>query len=134
MSYGPKGEYIILATLDRIFKDTISTTLHLNSTLKHIFQNETVDSEPGDSYHRFWEGVDSEFTTSPIRLRDLFDYILLPEVATLLIAQDLNISKAEAYGVWVRSKDYGNAFQGNVDDGTIDNINYENIRGQVGFY
>lgn len=134
MSYGPKGEYIILATLDRIFKDTISTTLHLNSTLKHIFQNETVDSEPGDSYHRFWEGVDSEFTTSPIRLRDLFDYILLPEVATLLIAQDLNISKAEAYGVWVRSKDYGNAFQGNVDDGTIDNINYENIRGQVVFY
>lgn len=134
MSYGPKGEYIILATLDRIFKDTISTTLHLNSTLKHIFQNETVDSEPGDSYHRFWEGVDSEFTTYPIRLRDLFNYILLPEVATLLIAQDLNISKAEAYGVWVRSKDYGNAFQGNVDDGTIDNINYENIRGQVVFY
>jgi RTC4-like domain len=134
LSYGPKGEFIILATLDRIFKDTISTSLHLTMTLKDVFQNETVDSEPGESYHCFWEGVDSEFTTSPIRFRDFVDYILLPEAATLLIAQDLDVSKAEAYGIWARSKDYGNAFHGNVDDGTIDDINIKNIKDQVVFY
>jgi hypothetical protein len=103
-------------------------------TLKEVFQNETADSEPGESYHCFWEGVDSEFTTSPIRLRDFFDYILLPEVATLLIAQDLQVSKAEAYGIWARSKDYGNAFHGNVDDGIIDDINNRNMKSQVVFY
>jgi hypothetical protein len=132
-SYGPKGEFIILATLDRVYKDTLSTLLHLTTTLKDLFQNETVDSEPGESYHRFWEGVDLEFTTSPIRLRDFFDYILLPETAMLLIAQDLSISKAEAYGIWVRSQDYGNTFNGNIDDGTIDDINNTNIKAQVLF-
>lgn len=100
-------------------------------TLKDLFNNETVDSEPGESYSNFWEGVDSEFTTSPIALRDFFDYILLPETATLLIAQDLNVSKAEAHGIWVRSKDYGNSFNGNIDDGTIDEINIQNIKAQV---
>jgi hypothetical protein len=55
-------------------------------------------------------------------------------VATLLIAQDLDVSKAEAYGIWARSNDYGNAFHGNVDDGTIDDINIKNIKGQVVFY
>lgn len=103
-------------------------------TLKEVFQNETVDTEPGESYHRFWEGVNSEFTTSPIRLRDFFDYILLSEVVSMLIAQDLNVSKAEAYGIWARSKNYGIAFHSNVDDGTIDDINNENIKAQVVFY
>lgn len=116
-----------------MFKDTIHTTLLLTMTLKDVFQNETADSEPGESYHRFWEGVDSEFTTCPIQLRDFFEYILLPEVATLLITEDLEVSKAEAYGIWARSKDYGNAFHGNVDDGTIDDINIKNIQGQVVF-
>ena len=102
-------------------------------TLKEVFQNETADSESGEAYHHFWEGVDSEFTTSPIHLRDFIDYILLPEVATLLIAEDHQVSKAEAYGTWARSKDYGHAFHGNVDDGTIDNINIKNIQGQVFF-
>ena len=102
LSYGPKGEYLILATLDRMYKDTVSTTtmIQLAITLKDVFQNETVDSEPGESFHCFWEGINSEFTTSPIRLRDFLDFILLPEVATLLIAQDLQVSKAEAYGTW----------------------------------
>jgi hypothetical protein len=54
-------------------------------------------------------------------------------MATLLIAQDLHVSKAEAYGIWARSKDYGNAFHGNVDDGTIDDINNKNIKAQVNF-
>lgn len=136
LSYGPKGEYLILATLDRMYKDTVSTTtmIQLAITLKDVFQNETVDSEPGESFHCFWEGINSEFTTSPIRLRDFLDFILLPEVATLLIAQDLQVSKAEAYGIWARSKDFGNAFHGNVDDGTIDDINNTNIKGQVFFY
>ena len=35
--------------------------------------------------------------------------------------------------IWARSKDYGNAFHGNVDDGTIDDINNENIKAQVIF-
>ena len=116
--------------MDRVFKDTLSTIVRLAATLKDVFENETVDSEPGESYHLFWEDVD---ITSPIPLRDFFDYILLPEMATLLIAQDLHVSKAEAYGIWARSKDYGNAFHGNVDDGTIDDINNENIKAQVIF-
>ena len=116
--------------MDRVFKDTLSTIVRLAATLKDVFENETVDSEPGESYHLFWEDVD---ITSPIPLRDFFDYILLPEMATLLIAQDLHVSKAEVYGIWARSKDYGNAFHGNVDDGTIDDINNENIKARVIF-
>ena len=91
---------------------------------------DAVDSEPGESYHLFWEGIN---IISPIPLHDFFDYILLPEMATLLIAQDLHVSKAEAYGIWARSKDYGNAFYGNVDDGTINDINNKNIKAQVNF-
>lgn len=102
-------------------------------TLKDVFQNETVESEPGESYHRFWEGVDSNSSTSPMSLRDFFDYVLLPETASLLIAQDLHVSKAEAFGIWARSKDYGKAFNGNIDDGTIDDINNKNIKDQVVF-
>lgn len=98
-----------------------------------MFLNETVESEPGEAYHRFWEGVDPAFTTSPIQLRDFLDYVLLPEIATLLIAEDLHVSKAEAYGIWVRSKAFGNAFNGNIDDGTIDDINNKNIKAQVSF-
>lgn len=102
-------------------------------TLREVFQIETVDSEPGESYHLFWEGVDSDFSTSPIGLREFIDYILLPEMATLLISEDLHVSKTEAYGIWSRSKDYGNAFNGNIDDGTIDDINNKNIKDQVTF-
>ena len=51
----------------------------------------------------------------------------------LLIAEDLGVSKAEAYGIWVRSKDYGNAFNGNIDDSAIDDINNKNIMAQVVF-
>ena len=121
--------------MDRVFKDTLSTLVHLTTTLKDVFENETIDSEPGESYHLFWEGID---IISPIPLRDFFDYILLPEMAMLLIAQDLHVSKAEAYGIWAWSKDYGNAFHGNIDDGTIndgtiDDINNKNIKAQVNF-
>jgi hypothetical protein len=48
-------------------------------------------------------------------------------------SQRHHVSKAEAYGIWARSKDYGNAFHGNVDDGTINNINNKNIKAQVIF-
>jgi len=54
-------------------------------------------------------------------------------MATLLIEQDLHVSKAEAYGIWARSKDFGHAFHGNIDDGTIDDINNKNIKNQVLF-
>ena len=114
-----------------MYADKIATVVQLALTLKDVFQTETVDSEPGDSYRSFWEGVYSEFTTSPIKLRDFFDYILVAEVATMLIALDLQCSKAEAYSIWSRSKDYGNAFHGDVDDGTIDDINIRNVKAQV---
>ena len=128
-SYGPKGEFIILATLGRIFKDTLSALVYLSSTLEELFHNETVDLEPGDLYHHFWEGA--VFVNSPISLRDFFEYILLPETATRLIAQDLEISIAEATGMWAQSRDFGNAFNDNTDDGAVDDINNENIKAQV---
>lgn len=114
-SYGPKGEYIILTTLDCVFKDVLSTLLSLAIALKDVFQTEIVNCEPGESYHHFWEGVNSDFSTSPISLHDFFDYVL-PETTLLLIAQDLYVRKAERIGIWAQSKDYGIAFNGNIDD------------------
>jgi hypothetical protein len=126
------GELIILATLNRMYNDTLLTLVNLASTLQDLFETETTDSEPGDPPCRFWDGA--EFLTSPIRLQDFFEYILLPEAAALLISQDLNVSKAEADGIWVRSKCYGDAFNSSTDDGTIDNLNNENIKTQVVFF
>ena len=123
-SYGPSGELIILPTLHRMYNDTLSTLLA--STLQDLFH-----SQPGNSCHHFWDGAD--FITSPIHPRDFFEYILLPETAALLIAEDLNITRAEAYGIWIRSKDYGAAFNSSTDDGTIDDLNNENIKAQVLF-
>lgn len=54
--------------------------------------------------------------------------LLLPEVCFLLISQDLHVSKAQAYGIWAQSKDYGNAFNGNVDNSVVDVINNKNIK------
>src|SRR6267378_1983533 len=98
------GEFIILATLSRMYKDILLTLVSLASTLRDLSETETAESELGDSYCRFWNGA--EFGTSPIHPCDFFEYILLPETAALLILQDLHISKAEAYGNWVRSKGY----------------------------
>ena len=125
------GEFIILATLSRMYKDILLTLVSLASTLRDLSETETAESELGDSYCRFWNGA--EFGTSPIRPRDFFEYILLPETAALLISQDLHISKAEAYGNWVRSKGYGDAFNSSTDDGMIDDLNNENLKAQVVF-
>ena len=126
------GESIILATLNRMYNDTLLILVNLASTLQDLFEAETMDSEPGEPPCRFWDGA--EFSTSPIRLRDFFEYILLPEAAALLISQDLNVSKAEADGIWARSKCYGDAFNSSTDDGTIDDLNNENIKAQVFFF
>jgi len=88
------GESVILSTLYRLFPDASSNTQELASTLQSLFENKTTDVEPGDTPQWFWEGTRTD--PCPITLRDFLMYLIVPETATLLIAQDLGISNAEA--------------------------------------
>ena len=120
------GESVILSTLYRLFPDASSNTQELASTLQSLFENKTTDVEPGDTPQRFWEGTRTD--PCPITLRDFLTYLIVPETATLLIAQDLGISNAEANKIRIQSKEYGSAFYSATDDGRIDDIMNSNIR------
>lgn len=123
------GESIILSTLYRLFPDASSNTQELASTLQSLFENETTEVEPGDTPEQFWEG--SRTHPCPITLRDFLTYLVVPETATFLIAQDLGVTNAEANRIRIQSKEYGNAFYSAVDDGRIDDITNTNIRALV---
>lgn len=128
-SYGPMGESVILSTLNRLFSDTSSATNDLASTLNSIYENEMNDAEGGDLPERFWEG--SRDNPCPMSLRDFLVYLLVPETAVLLIAKDLNVTSAQANRIRLESKEYGNAFFSETDDGRIDDITNKNIRALV---
>ena len=120
------GESVILSTLYRLFPDAPSDTQELASTLQSLFENEMTEVEPGDTPQRFWEGTRTD--PCPITLRDFLTYLIVPEIAKLLIAQDLGVSNTEANEVRIQSKEYGNAFYSATDDGRIDDITNTNIR------
>ena len=87
------GESVILSMLYRLFPDVPSDTQELASTLESLFENETTKTEAGDTPQQFWEGTRA--VPCPITLIDFMTYLIVPETAKFLIAQDLGISNAE---------------------------------------
>ena len=130
-SYRPMGESVILSTLNRLFPDKPSATNELASTLNSIYENEMTEVEGGggDSTVQFWEGTRDNLC--PMKLSDFLTYLVVPETAVLLIAKELNITSVQANRIRLESKEYGKAFNSEIDDGRIDDITNTNVRALV---
>lgn len=114
------GESVILSMLGHLFPDTSSATNELASTLNSIYENEMADVEGGDLHAQFWEGTRDN--SCPMMLSDFLTYLVVPEMAVLLIAKELNVTSAQANCIWLESKEYGKAFHSETDDGRIDDM------------
>lgn len=123
------GESVILSMLGHLFPDTSSATNELASTLNSIYENEMADVEGGDLHVQFWEGTRDN--SCPMTLSDFLTYLVVPEMAVLLIAKELNVTSAQANCIRLESKEYGKAFHSETDDGRIDDITNTNVRALV---
>ena len=123
------GESVILSMLGHLFPDTSSATNELASTLNSIYENEMADVEGGDLHAQFWEGTRDN--SCPMTLSDFLTYLVVPEMAVLLIAMELNVTSAQANCIRLESKEYGKAFHSETDDGRIDDITNTNVRALV---
>ena len=123
------GESVILSMLGRLFPDTSSATNKLASTLNSIYENKMVDIEGGDLHAQFWEGTRDN--SCPMMLSDFLTYLVVPEMAVLLIAKELNVTSTQANHIQLESKEYGKAFHSETDDGRIDDITNTNVHALV---
>ena len=120
------GKSVILSTLGRLFPDTSSATNELASTLNSIYENEMVDIEGGDLHAQFWESTRDN--SCPMTLSDFLTYLVVPEMAVLLISKELNVTSAQANHIQLEGKEYGKAFHSETDDGRIDDITNTNVQ------
>lgn len=123
------GESVILSMLGHLFPDTSSATNELASTLNSIYENEMADVGGGDLHAQFWEGTRDN--SCPMMLSNFLTYLVVPEMAVLLIAKELNVTSAQANCIRLESKEYGKAFHSETDDGRIDDITNTNVRALV---
>ena len=110
------GVTIINSTLNLIFVDRLAAVEALSSMLNSLISFRTDNKTPDDLH--FWKST----STSSITLNNFLDFVIQPFVATLLISDDLRITKMEAEKTHVTSRKYGLKFNFETDDSQVDNI------------
>ncbi|TFK34096.1 hypothetical protein BDQ12DRAFT_669658 [Crucibulum laeve] len=99
--YGPAGESVIRTALMAF--DNTKFSHSINETIPSIMLMEyPSDFKPGEYV--------------PMKFSDFLDFILVPHVATLLIANDMDITPNAAQDERFASKGYGAAINGDTDD------------------
>ena len=114
------GVMIINSTLGQMFNHGSGAFDDLGSTLVTLTSLKTKDVSHPE--FMFWKSVDA----SSISLKDFLDFVVQPFIATLLISQDLKVSKKDAEETRIMSKQYGFTFNFNTDDGQINDITMKN--------
>jgi len=111
------GVAIINYTLNLIFVDRLAAVEALSSTLNSLISFRTDNKTPDDL--PFWKST----SASSITLNNFFlNFVIQPFVATLLISDDLGITKMEAEKTHVTSRKYGLKFNFETDDSRVDDI------------
>ena len=125
LSLGPQGERLISSTICQVLSP--SREQHERRLSRTI--NKMISAHP--------EEYDSPpETMRPAQVLSIWDFIqfiLVPHVATLLIADDMDIRYGQAVDMKDRSNDFGDMFNWDVDDPELVDllrakINEENIQ------
>ncbi|KAJ7080865.1 hypothetical protein C8R44DRAFT_862800 [Mycena epipterygia] len=103
---GPIGSELIGSTICRILSKSfadVKRQLRLTIKLALLAESDRIDSETENSSSK-----------DVLRISDFIEYVLVPEIATYLISQDMEVSYLDAIDIRNLSNEHGEVFQGNL--------------------